>query len=249
MRSIRPLFVFLILFGVAIRIGAQEEEDPTVDLRFLFLDEKLGEGYSVEVNDDFQKVGSYPYAISSPVSVPPRARLNVYKDLSRPEEAPPPARGEEPDSHRVKIATVTAPENTEAVLVVLRPSPGSQLYQMAYYNSDPRAFPEGTVRVINLGREPIGVALGGEVKRFAPGDSGVLRPKPDHKHRVITKVMVQNGNGWKNLYDSLIVMESDDRVTGIVLYSPGGMRHTLTALEIAEFGEPEPRHAWRMYKD
>jgi hypothetical protein len=95
----------------------------------------------------------------------------------------------------------------------------------------------------------VAVEVGGELERVEPGRAEVIQAEPDSKHRLIVRVAVLNGEEWGLLYDSVVMMRPGERVTGVLVYSPSGMRHTYTPAELVEFGDPPPRHQWLMYTE
>lgn len=249
----RLLISFTLTSLLCFRLSAQnsgEQGPPPVQVRLLFLDESRGEGYSVKLEEGFQKVSSYPYAISNAVLQPPGAELEVYKNLPIP--PPDPARNPDdpaPLPPRVKIATVHVPDSTSAVLAVIRPGSQPAKTQVDLYNSDPEKFPPNTIRVINLGNANMGISINGQVEQIARGNSIVFKPTPDPKNRVIARLAQQGVDEWKVIYDSVLILPPGKRITGVVVFSPSGMRHTYTQLEIEEFGAPQPRHQWLSYTE
>lgn len=227
-----------------------DEAPPPVQVRLLFLDESRGEGYSVKLEEGFQKISSYPYAISVPVLRPPGSELEVYKNLPLPPPDPQQnQQNQNTEPPRIKITTLQIPDNTDAILAVTRPGSRNRETRVAIYNSDLDHYPPNAIRVINLGLTPMGVSINDTVKKVDPGNLVVFKPAPDPKNRVIVRVAQQGQDEWKVIYDSVLILSPGDRITGVVVFSPSGMRHTYTPLEIQEFGEPKPRHQWLSYTD
>ena len=85
----------------------------------------------------------------------------------------------------------------------------------------------------------------------APGDISLVQPVTDVRHRALFKIaiQVQNASGWQLIEDSITVIRPAERMVGILVYSPGGMRHMCTAEEIAEFGPPKPGCFWLTFSD
>ncbi|WFB34631.1 hypothetical protein P3T73_10700 [Kiritimatiellota bacterium B12222] len=252
MLSFRFLFSLSILCLLTTKVTAQtsDKSPPPVQVRMLFLDESQGQGYSVKLEEGFQKVSSYPYAISNMILRPAGSELEVYKNLPPPPPNPQQnIRNQDTESPRVKIATLKVPDKTTSVLAVIRPGDSKADTHVALYNSDLQHYPENAIRIINLGLTPIAASINDKVKKIAPGNLAVFTPNPDPKNRVVVQVAQQGKDNWKYIYDSVQVLKPGNRVTGVVVFSPSGMRHTYTALEIQEFGEPKPRHQWLSYID
>jgi hypothetical protein len=240
------LLVFLALFeGLSVRAVAQTPEQiPEVRLRFLFLDETAG-AYSLQTGHSFRQLSATPYAISNPLTAAPGDKLELYKELP----ATDPAEAGRGKTVRVKIAAVTVPA-VPAALVVLTPRPaapgsgGAPVYDVAFYDG---SFPEKSVRIINLGRAAMAARFGDEQALVPPGTARVLSPATDGRNRVFAKIAVQAAAGWTLLSDSITVVRPDERLTGVLVYSPSGLRYAYTSAEIAENGPPPPGHFWLTY--
>lgn len=238
---IRTVYSLLALLLLPLCLGAQQETFTKVDLRFIFLDESPG-AFEVKVDGDYVQVSSHPYAISQPVRVTPRVQLPVYKKVNTPE-------GEK----RVSVANVSVDGDTASVLAVLAPrnrgGANSASYGVHYFKSNPSDFPEGSLRVLNLGRAPVALAFGQEAIVIEPGETHVMTPRPDRKNRFFARVAEKTNNGWKILYDNVSMMRPGERMTGVFVYSPSGMRHTFTEAELEVMGDPPPSHYWLSYSE
>jgi len=238
----------LLVTAISSNVNAQDRV-TSVDARFLFLDESPS-SYSIEGNSGYRVLSSYPYQVSPPVTFDPQERVDLYKSARKPERSTPSGKPISNEARYQKIGTATIPSNVSEVLVVVRKdSEDAGAYRLEYFSSDPREFPEGTVRVINLGRTPIAVGINRERALMAPGQQRIMSPTPDHKDRLIIRVAEGDKNTWNILYDSVAVLRPGKRMTGVIVYSPTGMRHTYTAYELREFGEPEPGHQWLTFTD
>jgi len=51
------------------------------------------------------------------------------------------------------------------------------------------------------------------------------------------------------IQDNVTVIRPSERIMGVLVYSPGGMRHTFSAAEIAEMGPPKPGCFWLTFSD
>ncbi|MEX2606508.1 MAG: hypothetical protein WD708_04110 [Kiritimatiellia bacterium] len=236
-----PFFVLILLFTSS-WLRAQEPEQ-FVEVRFLFLDESGGQ-YAVEQSDRFRTVSSYPYAISSPVTHLAGERLSVYKHL--PEQLEEEA-SEHDQQPMTKIGEIRLPNQETEILVVIRPGEKGEPFRARIYPSDTNRFPPSSIRVINLGVSTIAVNVGANLEQIEPGDFKVIEAQADHKHRLITRVAHRTSDDWQMMYDSVLILRPDERITGVVVFSPSGMRHTYTQAELIEFGDPPPRHQWLSY--
>lgn len=217
-------------------------------LRFLFLDESAGY-YALKLpGGEYRQLSANPYEISSPYLPPSDATgLELFKVSTDSD----PATGQ---PLRVKIATLPAPRGIPSALVVVTPrpptAPGAPLdFRTEIINCDPASFPPGAIRIVNRGRVPMAAQFGGEQSMVAPGESKVVVPTCDARHRVLFKIAALEAPGWRLVSDNLTVIRPPARVFGIFVYSPGGMRHTRTPEEIAEFGPPPPGHFWLTFSD
>lgn len=243
-RLILAVFAFAIPLAFA---HAQSGQPNPAKLRFLFLDETPG-AYSLKLGTTFRQVSSTPYAISQPFQPPTAAPLEVYKTSTVPD----PATGVKP---RIKVAVVTPPANTSAALVVIAPQPGSDTagapptYSVRFFDNDPNSFPPKSLRILNLGHNQMAAQFGTERALVDPGTFKILRPATDKYNRVVGKVAVSTPPDWKLLYNKMLIIGPEERLTGVFVYSPSGLRHTYTALELAEMGPPPPGHFWLSYTD
>ncbi len=226
-----------------------QEEPPKIRLRFLFLDETAG-AYSIKTTDGYIPLSDTPYAISQPVTVSSKVPLQVFKEK--------PAQGDDKDSKpkRRKIAVVTIPGEITAALVVLTPVPSedparSPPYSISFIDDSPDAFPSKTIRVVNLTPSvTLATLFGTDPVLTEPGASHVVHPVIDTKNRVRTKVAIKTTpDGWEAIYDSILMLHPHERMTCVCVYSPSGMKHTYTALELAQYGNPPPRYVWLTYSD
>ena len=228
---------------------AQQPDTPKpATLRFLFLDEKPG-AYSLKTGPAFRQISSAPYAISPPITVQPKDRLEIYQTTAQPD----PVTGKK---ELLKIATLTPPADITSALVVVTPrlpapgTTGTPPPDIAYFNSALGAFPAGGIRVINLGRAPLGTQFDkAPAFLLQPGETRIVSPTPDSKNRVVVKIAVSEGDTWRLLSNKIAVLKPGQRMTGVFVYSSSGLLHTYTAEELAEFGQPKPGHFWLTYTD
>lgn len=247
-------FVLRLLFSVcallsSVAFAQPEPVKPPAPpkLRFLFLDETAGY-YSIKLNTAFRPVSANPYEISAPFIPVDFKPLDVYKTL------PDPVTGQ---LKPVKIASVTPPANTPSALVIVTPRPAASpdvapIYNVELIDSNPTAFPAGSIRIIN--RSPVSMAAQFSDSRVltAPGEVKLVQPVADARRRILFKIAIQvqqDAGGWKLIQDDITVIRSSERMVGVLVYSPGGMRHMMSADEIAEMGPPKPGCFWLTFSD
>lgn len=244
-----PVIAALVLLGFLLLSAASRAQSnqpvPDVRLRFLFLDESEG-SYSLKSSQtSYIQLSTTPYVISRSVTVKADARVEIYKVFP----APAPADGR---TVRIKIATLTPPAGSVESFVVITPRPTTPdattpVYDVSFFESNPESIPTRSIRIINLGHASMAAMFGEGQTVVAPGSSQVIQPATDRRNRVFGKIAVQTAAGWKLLFDNITVVRPDERVTGVLVYSPSGLRHTYTAAEIAENGPPPPGHFWLTY--
>ncbi len=253
-----PAFVirhwsFVMGLLVAVLASSVHAQSPSPEapkpprLRFLFLDESPGH-YSVKLGAGHRQLSANPYEISAPFTPSDFKDLEVFKSL------PDPTTGQ---NRPVKIATVTPPANTPSTLVIVTPRPAASpdvapVYKVELLDSNPAAFPAGSIRIIN--RSPVAMAAQFSDSRVvtAPGEVSLVQPATDARRRILFKIAIQvqqEAGGWQLIQDSITVIRAQERMVGILVYSPGGMRHMLTASEIAEMGPPKPGCFWLTFSD
>jgi hypothetical protein len=245
LRFFRLLVSALCLLALA---RAQEPDAPKPPkLRFLFIDETAG-AYSVKLGSTYKQVSATPYEVSSPFTPADFAPLDVCKALHDPVTG---------QTRLVKIATVTPPASTPSALVIITPRPAASpdiapVYKVEILDGNPSLFPAGSIRIIN--RSPVAMAAQFSDSRVltAPGETSLVQPVTDSRHRILFKIAIQiqqESGGWQLIQDSITVIRPKERMVGLLVYSPGGMRHMLTADEITEMGPPKPGCFWLTYSE
>lgn len=238
------------LLTAGLRAQTRDEAPAPPKLRFLFIDETAGY-YALKLGADYRQISGNPYEISAPFTPADFKPLEVYKTLAESD----PATGK-PVLKRVKIASVTPPAQTTAALVIITPKPPASpdvapVYQVELIDSDPKLFPPGSIRIINRSPVPMAAQFTDSRVVTAPGESSLVKPATDARHRSLFKIaiQVQQSSGWVLIRDNIAVIRPTERIFGILVYSPGGMRHTFTAAEIAEMGPPKPGCFWLSFSD
>lgn len=217
---------------------------PLPRLRFLFLDESAG-AYSVKVGRDQRQLSSGPYVISPPFTPADLKPLVLFKELSDPATglvAP------------IEVARVSVPTDSTSALVIVSPRPrpaatSPLAYAVEIVPTSAEEFPAGSVGIVNRAQAAVATKFGDVQAAVAPGEVKILRVTPDHRHRVLSRIAGQTSEGWKLVSDSISVVRPEERLIGIYVHSPSGMRHMFTAEEIAEFGPPQPGNFWLTFSD
>jgi hypothetical protein len=237
----------LVLPFVAAAQTAPKPPPPPARLRFLFLDETPG-FYALKLDEkNYRRVSANPYEISAPYTPASVEPMEIYK-TSRTID---PATGE---PRRIRIARFVPPNNTPSALVIVTPRPPAAPdapldFKVEIIDCNPADFPGGSIRIVNRGRGGMAAQFGETRIIVQPGETKVVRPKVDHRNRMLSRVAAEEASGWRVLSKTFAVLEPTERVFGILIYSPGGMRHTRTPQEIAEFGPPKPGHFWLTFSD
>jgi hypothetical protein len=244
--------VALTLFAPALAAFAAPAADAPAlaKLRFLFLDETPG-AYVVRLGTQYRQISSATYDISASFTPPGPQDLEIYKTP----HATDPRTGQ---PVRIKVATITPPTGAGGVgdtLVVIAPVPHADPvtprppHSVTFFPGDSARFPLRSVRVINLGRGSMAAQVGREQLLLQPGESRIVQPETDARYRVFAKIAEQTPGGWRLLHDSITLIRPYERVTGVLIFSPTGMRHTRTPDDLLEFGPPQPGHFWLTYSE
>ncbi|MFH1498302.1 MAG: hypothetical protein ABII82_10800 [Verrucomicrobiota bacterium] len=252
MKALPSLRVIVSLLGLlALPLGgplfsAPPAAAPEARLRFLILDE-TSDAYSLQTGGTRRQLNATPYVISRPVAAKPGERLEVFRQSVDPVTGKP---------RQVRVASVSPPAGLTAGLVVLTPRPppvddpaAPPVYGVDFFDSDPGTFPPGSIRILNLGRAAMGAQFGATQVVTPPGESRVVQPTTDERNRVFSKIAVQTAAGWNLLSNRVTILRPDERLTGVFVYSPSGLRHTYTRQELAERGPPPPGHFWLTFAD
>lgn len=221
-----------------------------VDLWFLFLDESGGSFY-VKNGSSYELLSNAPYSVQSPKTFTPGERVEIYR-ANRVDPVPLPNEEEEQRPKYVKIADVSAPNNAESALVVLAPrNPNDPFgsYNHRIYEEDARDRSEGSVKLINLGRSRAAALLGGERVLLEPGETVSIKPPRDEHNRVRIQIADSLHGDWQVIERRTLFLRPGERMTGVLVYSPSGMKHLYSQSELLSLGEnPPPAHAWLQYK-
>lgn len=216
-------------------------------LRFLFLDETAG-AYAVKIGRDFKRLSAAPYIISPPYTPASPDRLDLYKTSAQRD----PKTGEFP---RVQVTSFTPPANLVSALVIVTPQPAApgsatpSAYTVELIDNSAATFPAGSLRILNRGQSPLAARLSGRQITAEPGSTRIISPVADAQGRLRILVAVQTPDQWKLIDDNVAIVRPDTRLTGILVYSPSGMKFRLGPSILAERGDPPPGHVWLTYTD
>ncbi len=227
---------------------AQPEPPPKpATLRFLFLDETAG-AYALKLGDSFRQISSAPYNISPPYVPASLNRIELFKTSSVPD----PITGA---PIRLRIASFTPPANTTSALVIVTPraapadSTEPPAYGIEFIDSNPSTFPGGSLRILNRGQTTMAARLASGQITTEPGETRIISPVADARGRLRILVAVQGPDQWKLIDDNVAIVRPDTRLTGLLVYSPSGMKFRLGPYILAERGDPPPSHVWLTYTD
>ncbi len=236
----------LALVGASTLTGhAQPEPPKPAQLRFLFLDETPG-GYSLKTGRQFRSISSSPYVISPPYTPGNLHPLEIYKASP----APNPETGE---VDRIKVTMFTPPADTTAALVIVTPrvpAAGEPLaYDVEFIDSAPSTFPGGSIRILNRGTLTMAGQFSTKQVLAPPGSTKIISPDADRRGRVRSRIAMDTNSGWTLISDRIAIVKPETRVTGVIVYSPSGLKFRFSNDILAERGDPPPSHVWLTYTD
>jgi len=238
-------FLALGLLTCVLPASAQPEDTPPpARIRFLFLEETPGQ-YSLQMGEETRQLTSAPYAISPAITPPDLRELQVFKigNTRNPET------GEYP---RVQVAALIPPNQSGTALIILRPDPNTPNgipFLMEVIDSDPKAWPVGSIRIFNRGQVNMAADIGGKMVTVRPNTHVVIPAVGDHRHRIRARIATQDPDGWQLIDDSIAVLRPQSRLTGLMLHSPSGLRFRYGDDFIEQRGPPPPSHVWLTYSD
>ncbi|MEX2606406.1 MAG: hypothetical protein WD708_03595, partial [Kiritimatiellia bacterium] len=73
--------------------------------------------------------------------------------------------------------------------------------------------------------------------------------KGDHRHRVRARIATRDPEGWQLIDDNIAIVKPTTRMTGLMVFSPSGLRFRFDEYLIATRGPPPPSHVWLTYSD
>lgn len=242
-RTRRAFAAFLTLLVFAAGAFAQEPAPP-VSLRFLFLDESPGD-YFVKTGATFTNLGAKPYVVSSAFEVAPGSRVELHKQLADP------ATGE---LVRTRVLSLNASASPTHALAVVTPTnevapDGTRSYRSRLYDIAPEKTPPRSIRILNLSPSPMAARFGTEQIEISPGAERLVIPSVDKRNRIRVYVASQGAGEWQMIFNSFLSLQETSRMTGIVVYSPSGLRHTYTKDELETLGPPKPGFFWLYFTE
>lgn len=248
------------LLGVAVAFAQEVSEQPiTQKLRFIFLDENAGE-YSLRINElPPVALVANSFALSAPVTIPPKAKLRIYRAdaslvarQSKTRKPIPTIATLYPDGSLNSALVILSPKETTAPSEPIEPGasePEPMNYTAQWIDDAPEKHADGSLRIINLVPAPLAAQIEGDSHVIEAGKTLVLQPAWDSRRRVRSRVAVKHLDGWKLIYDSITTCRINERITALVIFSAQGMRFTYTDSEIEKFGIPPPSALWLTYTD
>lgn len=245
MNSLRTLLLFVsVCLGLACPVYAQTSTSqiPRAVLRFLFLDESPG-SYSVKNPQGYTDLGATPYVVSAPQTFTPGDRIELFKELRDPTTGLP---------VRTRVLARQVPATSHALIVITPSTPsadGTRDYQSRLFETDPAKTPPRSVRILNLGTQPVSARFGSRITDIAPGESNLLVPDLDSRGRSRAFVALRDPQAPKMLFNSFISFPDGRRMTGIIVHSPSGLRHTYTQDELTTMAPPRAGHFWLSFTD
>ncbi|MFH1499405.1 MAG: hypothetical protein ABII82_16470 [Verrucomicrobiota bacterium] len=238
-------FKYLLIIALFLPLLTSAQTPPaSAKIRFLFLDESNG-SYSVKIGADHIELGSKPYVFSRPFEFPVGSRLELHKRL------PDPKTGE---TVRTRVANLTVGASPTHALAIVSPSataaPGATPdYRVNLYDVSPEKTPDRSIRILNLSPSPMAARFGTDQLEVSPGGERIVAPTVDKRSRIRVYVAAQAAGEWNMIFNSFLSLQEKTRMTGIVVYSPSGMRHTYTENELKTLGPPQPGFFWLYFTE
>jgi hypothetical protein len=118
-------------------------------------------------------------------------------------------------SRRVMLAFVPQPPASQPVAGGASPDP----FRVIVIDDDPKAFPVGSLRLINFSPHELAFELGGVQGTLAPGAQKVEAPKLDQKHRTYLRLATQQGGQWQLFHQGVASVLPHRRSTYLVVFS------------------------------
>jgi hypothetical protein len=241
------------MMGTSALVAATNQDSDvieSVDLCFLFLDESSGSFY-LKTESGYELLSKSPYAVASPKTFRPNEPIEIYKELAATEL--PSDTESETNARRIKIAEFAAPDQFSAGLAVLaQPSQTSEnsRFKVRFYEAPEKNPNNGVIQLINLGYTSIAVALGDARIVIEPGENKEIAASTDARNRLNVQVADKLNGEWKLIERRVVFLGPGERMTGVIVYSPSGMKHLYSKEELLLLGgTPPPAHAWLRFKN
>lgn len=198
-----------------------------------------------------------PYVISSPVSVQIGQPIQIQRSARGPAAAASASTmsGDNDSAAPPRLETIAdfkAPDVDS--LIIFYPSAHSERtrWQSLSFPDDASAFPEGSIRILNLSDATMIGAFGSERVQLAAGQARIIHPKLDSRNRARTRIAVREKNSgapgdWELIFNSITTVGDGQRVTGVLVYSPSGLSYS--EQQLAAYGPLPPGYFWLTSKD
>jgi len=223
----------------------------SVELSFLFLDESPGAFY-LKTAGGYELLSKSPYAVAGSKTFRLGAPIEIYKEVPA---TPSPASTNETEAKkkRIQIAGFTAPDQFAAGLAVLAPESqtnGNGRFKVLFYDAPEKNSNNGVIQLINLGRTSMAVALGDMRLTLEPGETRIMNASTDARNRLKVQIADKLQGEWKLIERRVLFLAAGERMTGVIVYSPSGMKHLYSQKELLMLGgTPPPAHAWLQFKN
>lgn len=247
------IYILQIMSTSALTAASNQDSAiiETVDLCFLFLDESPGSFY-LKTASGYELLSKSPYAVASPKTFRANEPIEIYKELPASAELPSDIESET-SARRIKIADFPAPDHFTAGLAVLAQSPKAgenSRFRVRFYEAPEKNPNHGVIQLINLGYTSIAVALGDERVIIQPGENREVTASTDARNRLKVQVADKLDGAWKLIERRVVFLSPGERMTGVIVYSPSGMKHLYSKEELLLLnGTPPPAHAWLRFKN
>lgn len=92
-------------------------------------------------------------------------------------------------------------------------------FRVIIIDDDPRAYPAGSMRLINFSPHPLAYQLGEERGTITPGGQKIHVPKLDRKHRTYLRMATQSTGEWQIFHQGVASVLPERRSTYLVVFS------------------------------
>ncbi len=236
------LAAFVSVLGFSLAAHAQQTPQP-VSIRFLFLDESSGD-YFVKVGTGFNNLGAKPYVVTPTFDFPQGSRIELYKELADPTTG---------EVVRTRVVNLTAASPAHALAVITPTTEvaqdGVRSYRSRLYDIAPDKTPPRSIRILNLSPAPMAARFGTDQIEILPDAERLVTPSVDKRNRIRVYVASQGAGDWHLIFNSFLSLQENNRMTGIVVYSPSGLLHTYTQDELETLGPPKPGFFWLYFTE
>jgi hypothetical protein len=247
------LCIFQVIGTSSVTAASTQDSEmlETVDLCFLFLDES-SDSFYLKTASGFELLSKSPYAVANPKTFRHNEPIEIYKELSAATTLPADSESDA-GARRIKIADFPAPDQFTAGLAVLAQPPQSSesnRFKVRFYAAPEKNPNNGVIQLINLGYTSIAAALGDTRIVIEPGENREIEASTDARNRLKVQVADKLDGEWKLIERRVVFLSPGERMTGVIVYSPSGMKHLYSKEELLLLGgTPPPAHAWLRFKN